>query len=133
MAGFVEEEDPVSMSRSLSSQFVDSTKMEDVGGAQSEQDPESHNSMEQPLLKRHRTLSSVPLAMVGAKVSYIESLDYEYAQDYYSNHLNKIICIKIYACATEIWCFLIPGSMKMICLSRTGEADQVPKFCSIYS
>lgn len=30
-----------------------------------------------PLLKRQRTLSSTPLAMVGAKVSHIESLDYE--------------------------------------------------------
>lgn len=41
-----------------------------------ERDPES-NSLRQPLLKRNRTLSSTPLAMVGAKVSYIESLDYE--------------------------------------------------------
>ncbi|KAM7506502.1 hypothetical protein LguiA_016955 [Lonicera macranthoides] len=41
-------------------------------------DPES-NSLSQPLLlKRNRTLSSSPLAMVGAKVSHIESLDYEY-------------------------------------------------------
>lgn len=39
-------------------------------------DPES-NLMTQPLLKRHRTLSSSPLALVGAKVSHIESLDYE--------------------------------------------------------
>lgn len=43
-----------------------------------ERDPES-NSLSQPLLlKRNRTLSSTPLAMVGAKVSHIESLDYEY-------------------------------------------------------
>lgn len=41
-----------------------------------ERDPES-NSLNQPLLKRHRTLSSNPLAMVGAKVAHIESLDYE--------------------------------------------------------
>ncbi|EEF50918.1 chloride channel protein CLC-b [Ricinus communis] len=41
-----------------------------------ERDPES-NSLQQPLLKRNRTLSSSPLAIVGAKVSYIESLDYE--------------------------------------------------------
>ncbi|XP_068654252.1 chloride channel protein CLC-b [Aristolochia californica] len=39
-------------------------------------DPES-NSLEQPLLKRSPTLSSNPLALVGAKVSHIESLDYE--------------------------------------------------------
>ncbi|XP_012459445.1 chloride channel protein CLC-b [Gossypium raimondii] len=39
-------------------------------------DPES-NSLRQPLLKRNRTLSSTPLALVGAKVSHIESLDYE--------------------------------------------------------
>ena len=44
-----------------------------------ERDPES-NSLRQPLLKRNRTLSlsSSPLALVGAKVSHIESLDYEY-------------------------------------------------------
>ncbi|GMI86853.1 chloride channel B [Hibiscus trionum] len=41
-----------------------------------ERDPES-NSLRQPLLKRSRTLSSTPLALVGAKVSHIESLDYE--------------------------------------------------------
>lgn len=41
-----------------------------------ERDPESI-SLSQPLLRRNRTLSSSPLAMVGAKVSYIESLDYE--------------------------------------------------------
>lgn len=42
-----------------------------------EGDPEN-NTLNQPLLKRHRTLSSTPLALVGAKVSHIESLDYEY-------------------------------------------------------
>lgn len=42
-----------------------------------EGDPES-NTLNQPLLKRHRTLSSTPLALVGTKVSHIESLDYEY-------------------------------------------------------
>ncbi|XP_041007964.1 chloride channel protein CLC-b-like [Juglans microcarpa x Juglans regia] len=41
-----------------------------------ERDPEI-NPLNQSLLKRSRTLSSTPLAMVGAKVSYIESLDYE--------------------------------------------------------
>ncbi|XP_073288752.1 chloride channel protein CLC-b-like [Primulina huaijiensis] len=35
------------------------------------------NPLRIPLLKRNRTLSSNPLAMVGAKVSHIESLDYE--------------------------------------------------------
>ncbi|KAL9243373.1 hypothetical protein vseg_017267 [Gypsophila vaccaria] len=35
------------------------------------------NSLQQPLLKRNRTLSASHLAMVGAKVSHIESLDYE--------------------------------------------------------
>ncbi|PIA51193.1 hypothetical protein AQUCO_01100196v1 [Aquilegia coerulea] len=39
-------------------------------------DPES-NSLQQPLLKRDVTLSSIPLAMLGTKVSHIESLDYE--------------------------------------------------------
>ncbi|XP_021737397.1 chloride channel protein CLC-a-like [Chenopodium quinoa] len=36
-----------------------------------------NNFLHQPLLKRNRTLSASHLAMVGAKVSYIESLDYE--------------------------------------------------------
>lgn len=39
-------------------------------------DPEG-NSLHQPLLKRTRTLSSNPLALVGAKVSHIESLNHE--------------------------------------------------------
>nr|GME06950.1 chloride channel protein CLC-B [Ipomoea batatas]GME09520.1 chloride channel protein CLC-B [Ipomoea batatas] len=43
---------------------------------QADDDPES-NSLHRPLLKRNRTLSSTPLAMIGAKVSPIESLDYE--------------------------------------------------------
>ncbi|CAI9283399.1 unnamed protein product [Lactuca saligna] len=44
---------------------------------QQERDMES-DSLHQPLLKRNLTaLSSSPLALVGAKVSYIESLDYE--------------------------------------------------------
>ncbi|KAE8720142.1 Chloride channel protein CLC-a [Hibiscus syriacus] len=41
-----------------------------------EREPES-NSLNQPLLKRNRTLSTSPLALVGATVSHIESLDYE--------------------------------------------------------
>lgn len=51
----------------------------ELGEAEEEErDPES-NSLQQQLLKRHRTqsLSSNPLALVGAKVSHIESLDYE--------------------------------------------------------
>ncbi|PIN02011.1 Cl- channel CLC-7 and related proteins (CLC superfamily) [Handroanthus impetiginosus] len=46
------------------------------GEEEEERDPES-NMLHQPLLKRNRTLSSNPLAMVGAKVSHTESLDYE--------------------------------------------------------
>ncbi|KAK6912987.1 CBS domain [Dillenia turbinata] len=47
---------------------------EDVDGE--ERDPEA-NPLNEPLLKRSRTISSSHLAMVGAKVSRIESLDYE--------------------------------------------------------
>ena len=35
------------------------------------------SSLEQPLLKKSNTLTANHLAMVGAKVSHIESLDYE--------------------------------------------------------
>ncbi|KAB2614092.1 chloride channel protein CLC-b [Pyrus ussuriensis x Pyrus communis] len=42
-----------------------------------ERDPESIALHQPLLLKRNRTVSSTPLAMVGAKVSHIESLDYE--------------------------------------------------------
>lgn len=48
----------------------------EVAAGEEERDPESI-SLSQPLLKRSRTLSSSPLALVGAKVSHIESLDYE--------------------------------------------------------
>ncbi|KAJ0972618.1 hypothetical protein J5N97_020577 [Dioscorea zingiberensis] len=41
-----------------------------------EPDPEN-NSLHEPLLRRSPTLTSNSMAMVGAKVSYIESLDYE--------------------------------------------------------
>ena len=41
-------------------------------------DLESNNSLQQPLLRRTGTLSASHLAIVGAKVSHIESLDYEY-------------------------------------------------------
>lgn len=57
-----------------SSQFIaEATTTQNMEG---EADEES-NPLNQPLLKRSRTLSSNPLAMVGDKVSYIESLDYE--------------------------------------------------------
>ncbi|XP_051140859.1 chloride channel protein CLC-b-like [Andrographis paniculata] len=61
--------------------FNDFTEAESVSEKhveteEAEQDPESNN-LHQPLLKRNRTLSSSPLAIVGTKVSYIESLDYE--------------------------------------------------------
>lgn len=42
-----------------------------------EYDPES-NSQQQPLLHRSPTLTASQYAMVGAKVSRIESLDYEF-------------------------------------------------------
>ncbi|KAK7377691.1 hypothetical protein VNO80_03121 [Phaseolus coccineus] len=62
-----------------SREFGESTKinhkMEEVQ-REEEIDPES-NTLNEPLLKRNRTLSSNPLALVGEKVSYIESLDYE--------------------------------------------------------
>ncbi|CAK9175125.1 unnamed protein product [Ilex paraguariensis] len=60
-----------------SRQFTEA-KTNDMGGLADEEERDVEiNSQTQPLLKRNRTLSSNPLAMVGAKVSYIESLDYE--------------------------------------------------------
>lgn len=41
-----------------------------------DEDPEN-DMLHRPLLKENQTLSSSPLAIVGAKVSHIESLDYE--------------------------------------------------------
>ncbi|XP_014509989.1 chloride channel protein CLC-b [Vigna radiata var. radiata] len=61
-----------------------------------ERDPES-NPLNEPLLKRNRTLSSNPLALVGAKVSYIESLDYEinendlFKQDWRSRSRTQVL------------------------------------------
>jgi chloride channel 7 len=62
-----------------SSQFTEAETTHNMEREADEEeiDPES-NPLNQPLLKRSRTVSSNPLAMVGAKVSYIESLDYEY-------------------------------------------------------
>ncbi|XP_009761471.1 chloride channel protein CLC-b [Nicotiana sylvestris] len=58
--------------------LVEEATINNMDGQQNEEerDPES-NSLHQPLLKRNRTLSSSPFALVGAKVSHIESLDYE--------------------------------------------------------
>ncbi|XP_027349678.1 chloride channel protein CLC-b-like isoform X2 [Abrus precatorius] len=62
-------------SREFGESTIINQKMEEVE-REEELDPES-NSLNQSLLKRNRTLSSNPLALVGEKVSYIESLDYE--------------------------------------------------------
>ncbi|CAL0299181.1 unnamed protein product [Lupinus luteus] len=62
-----------------------------------ERDPE-HNPLNEPLLiKRNRTLSGNPLALVGSKVSYIESLDYEinendlFKQDWRSRSRTQVL------------------------------------------
>lgn len=56
-----------------SSLLKESTSINDTNMVEEveERDPES-NPLNEPLLKRNRTLSSNPLALVGAKVSYIE-------------------------------------------------------------
>ncbi|KAL0377300.1 UNVERIFIED_CONTAM: Chloride channel protein CLC-a [Sesamum radiatum] len=54
---------------------AESANME--GPEEEEEDDPECNNLHHSLLKRNRTLSSSPLAIVGAKVSYIESLDYE--------------------------------------------------------
>jgi chloride channel 7 len=51
-------------------------KME--GAADGEEIDQESIPLNEPLLKRSRTISSNQLAIVGAKVSHIESLDYEY-------------------------------------------------------
>ncbi|KAL0381814.1 UNVERIFIED_CONTAM: Chloride channel protein CLC-b [Sesamum angustifolium] len=66
------------------------------GEDEEERDPES-NTLHQPLLKRNRTLSSSPLAIIGAKVSHIESLDYEinendlFKQDWRSRSKTEVL------------------------------------------
>lgn len=66
------EEDPSQVAETTT---TTTSSVEGVGEGE-ERDLES-NPLNQPLLKRSRTLSSNPLAIVGAKVSHIESLDYE--------------------------------------------------------
>ncbi|KAL5864481.1 hypothetical protein ACOSQ3_001995 [Xanthoceras sorbifolium] len=67
----MEEEDSSQMAKATPAYMEEAQSNEEE-----ERDPES-NSLHQSLLKRNRTLSSSPLALVGAKVSHIESLDYE--------------------------------------------------------
>ncbi|KAK0590180.1 hypothetical protein LWI29_023623 [Acer saccharum] len=57
----------------------EASDMDETQVNEEEVDPESNCSvLHQPLLlKRNKTLSSNPLALVGTKVSHIESLDYE--------------------------------------------------------
>lgn len=65
--------------------------------ADEEQGNPENNSLHRPLLKRNLTLSSSPLAMVGAKVSHIESLDYEinendvFKQDWRSRSKEQVL------------------------------------------
>lgn len=70
------EEDSSEFAEKTPDHNMEADKSEDGDQEEEERDPES-NSLIQPLLKRNRTLSTNPLAMVGAKVSHIESLDYE--------------------------------------------------------
>ncbi|KAL6508191.1 hypothetical protein OROHE_021733 [Orobanche hederae] len=55
------------------------------------------NNLHQPLLKRNRILSSNPIAIIGAKVSQIESLDYEinendlFKQDWRSRSREQVL------------------------------------------
>jgi chloride channel 7 len=50
---------------------------EDPAGGSGSGSGNGISSLEQPLLKRSTTLTASHLAIVGAKVSHIESLDYE--------------------------------------------------------
>lgn len=59
-----------SASSSMDDHFNNLAVDDDAGNIQAQQ-------LQQPLLKRTPTLSSSPFAVVGAKVSHIESLDYE--------------------------------------------------------
>lgn len=79
----------------------------DEADANGEADLEN-NSLHQPLLKRNRTLSASHLAMVGAKVSYIESLDYEYIYSLFSyNLLNLVFLFKFNGLLTECVLWLL--------------------------
>ena len=82
----LEEEAQRAMEEESSSLITDpnpaTSREEDMGrdgGGEESPDFECNNTLNQPLLKRSPTLTSSHLAMVGAKVSHIESLDYEYA------------------------------------------------------
>lgn len=66
---FMMEEEP--------NRVVEESSPNSMAGEADEEDRDPDSNSNQPLLKRHGTLSSNPLAMVGAKVAHIESLDYE--------------------------------------------------------
>ncbi|OWM71440.1 chloride channel protein CLC-b [Punica granatum] len=74
------EEEEAAAAAHSNGEAVGADKEEEEG-----RDPES-NSLHEPLLKRHRTLSASPLALVGAKVSHIESLDYEINENVLFKH-----------------------------------------------
>lgn len=71
------------------------------------------NTLNQPLVKANRTLSSTPLALVGAKVSYIESLDYEYVSSYSFSSLHN------FAFRVSLYMFLIFN----LTIDRINEND----------
>lgn len=73
-----EESSLVKENTSINNSYENMEEEEEVlEGVELERDPERNPMNEPLLLKRNKTLSSNPLALVGAKVSYIESLDYE--------------------------------------------------------
>ncbi|KAF4385750.1 hypothetical protein F8388_010306 [Cannabis sativa] len=76
--------------------YGESTTEGDLEARESETNP-----LCQTLLKRNRTLSSNPLAIVGTKVSHIESLDYEYfmgllyftAANFFLTMVAAVLCV----------------------------------------
>ncbi|CAH8388410.1 unnamed protein product [Eruca vesicaria subsp. sativa] len=92
-------------------------------GQEEEQgDPES-NTLNQPLVKANRTLSSTPLALVGTKVSHIESLDYE---DKKSCGGNRYVTGLMMFAGANLGLTLV-SSVLCVCFAPTAAGPGIPE------
>ncbi|KAH0899627.1 hypothetical protein HID58_049195 [Brassica napus] len=90
-------------------------------GEEREQGDAESNTLNQPLVKANRKLSSTPLALVGTKVSHIESLDYEY-----SCGGNRYVTGLMMFAGANLGLTLI-ASVLCVCFAPTAAGPGIPE------
>jgi hypothetical protein len=98
---------------------------------------ESEHLIRQPLLSSQRSIvnSTSQVAIVGANVCPIESLDYESVFFFPSGSSCFVQRLNLFIDPVVNWllfCFGFAGFLRMNSLSRIGEAEGFIRFFSIY-